>query len=94
MALTDTEHKRFQDLQDEMIGLVEKTDTDQAAAAFGKVARVCKNVLAREAETRTNKDAGAKLKSSRQARETRKNGAGGNTGRGNTGRGSADSGAA
>ena len=80
MALTDTEHGRFQTLQDEMIGLVENTDTDQAAAAFGKIARVCKNVLAREAATRTNKDVAVKLKSSRGAREARRNaGSNGNT---------------
>lgn len=89
MALTDTEHQRFQTLQDEMIGLVENTDSDQAAAAFGKIARVCKNVLAREAETRTNKEVATKLKSSRAARDARKNG---NNGRGNSG--SANSGAA
>ncbi len=79
MALTDVEHQRFQTLQDEMIGLVETTESDQAATAFGKVVRVCKNVLAREAETRTNKDGGARLKSARQARDARRpNGNGGN----------------
>lgn len=88
MALTDVEHKRFTDLQEEMITLVESTDTDQAASAFGKIVRVCKNVLAREAETRTNKDVGSKLKSSRQAREARKNSANG------SGRATANSGAA
>ncbi len=80
MALTDDEHQRFQTLQDEMIGLVESTETDQAAAAFGKIARVSKNVLAREAETRTNKDVGAKVKAARQAREARRNGNGTGTG--------------
>lgn len=84
MALTDEEHKRFQDLQDEMIGLVETTETDQAAAAFGKIARVSKNVLAREAETRTNKDVSTKVKAARQAREARRNSNGNGRGNGNT----------
>lgn len=83
MALTDNEHNRFQTLQDEMITLVENTDTDQAAAAFGKIVRVCKNVLSREAATRTNKDVAVKLKTSRGAREARRNGNGG--GNANTG---------
>lgn len=76
MALTDTEHQRFTTLQEEMIGLVETTDTDQAAAAFGRIVRVCKNVLAREAATRTNKDVSVKLKTSRATREARRNGSG------------------
>lgn len=87
MALTDGEHTRFTELQEEMIGLVETTETDQAASAFGKIARVCKNVLSREAATRTNKEVATKLKTSRGARESRKNTNG--NGRGNTNSGAA-----
>jgi len=77
MALTDQEHQRFQTLQDEMLTLVETTDSDQAASAYSRIVRVCKHVLAREAETRTNKEVGTRLKTSRQTREQRRNGSNG-----------------
>lgn len=78
MALTDTEHKRLQDLQDEMITLVGGTDTDQAAAAFSKIVRVCRSVLSREASDRKMREDAQKLRASRESREQRKNGNGNN----------------
>lgn len=72
MALTDQEHGRFQTLRDEMIGLVDSTDSDQAAAAFGKIARVCREVLSREASARQRKEDAEKLKEARKAREARR----------------------
>lgn len=77
LAFTDQEHKRFQDLQTEMIDLVRNTPSDQASAAFGRISRICKAVLAREAESRTSKEGGSLLKTARQERESRRNGTNG-----------------
>ncbi len=78
MALTDTEHQRLETLQTEAIGFVENATTSpSAAAAFGQIARICRNVLSREAEKRTRSEFDTKLKSAREKRKTQKsNGAG------------------
>ena len=77
MALTDQEHTRLQTLRDEMIGLVGSTDSDPAAAAYGKIARVCREVLSREASARQKKEDADKLKEARKNRETRRGANGG-----------------
>jgi hypothetical protein len=78
MALNDQEHQRFQTLRDEMIGLVDSTESDPAAAAYGKIARVCREVLSREASSRQKKEDAEKLKEARKAREARRLSNGGN----------------
>jgi hypothetical protein len=84
MALTDQEHDRFKTLRDEMIGLVDSTDSDPAAAAYGKIARVCREVLSREASARQRKEDADKLKEARKSREARRTN--GINGTGNTAR--------
>jgi hypothetical protein len=74
MAFTDPEIKKFQALADEMAQLIEDPDgtSNEASVAYGKIGRVCANVLSRHAamEAKRTTRAGhvTKFQTSRQAR--------------------------
>ena len=74
MAFTEAEIKKFQTLADEMAQLIEDPDgtSNEASVAYGKIGRVCANVLSRHAamEAKRSTRAGhvTKFQTSRQAR--------------------------
>lgn len=74
MAFTEQEIKKFQVLADEMAQLIEDPDgtSNEASVAYGKIDRVCANVLSRHAaqEAKRTTRAGhvTKFQSSRQKR--------------------------
>ena len=71
---TEAEIKKFQALADEMAQLIEDPDgtSNEASVAYGKIGRVCANVLSRNAamEAKRTTRAGhvTKFQASRQAR--------------------------
>jgi len=87
---TEDEIKKFQTLADEMAQLIEDPDgtSNEASVAYGKIGRVCANVLSRHAamEAKRTTRAGhvTKFQTSRQARaekvRTKKHGASAGTG--------------
>ena len=74
MAFTEAEIKKFQTLADEMAQLIEDPDgtSNEASVAYGKIGRVCANVLSRHAamEAKRSTRAGhvTKFQTSRQKR--------------------------
>ena len=74
MAFTEPEIKKFQTLADEMARLIEDPDgtSNEASVAYGKIGRVCANVLSRhaaqEAKRTTRADHVTRFKDSRQKR--------------------------
>lgn len=100
MAFTESEIKKFQSLADEMAQLIEDPDgtSNEASVAYGKIGRVCANVLSRHAAMEAKRTARAthvtKFQASRQSRtekiRNKKRGTGAapstpNTGAGNAG---------
>lgn len=71
---TEVEIKKFQSLADEMAQLIEDPDgtSNEASVAYGKIGRVCANVLSRHAamEAKRSTRAGhvTKFQTSRQTR--------------------------
>lgn len=74
MAFTPDEIKKFQALADEMAKLIEDPDStsNEASVAYGKIGRVCANVLSRhaalEAKRATRSTHVTKFQASRTAR--------------------------
>jgi hypothetical protein len=87
---TEEEIKKFQSLSDEMSQLIEDPDgtSNEAAVAYGKIGRICSNVLSRHAAMEAKRTARAghvtKFQTSRQARaekvRNKKRGGGAGTG--------------
>lgn len=71
---TDAEIKKFQELSEEMARLIEDPDgtSNEASVAYGKIGRVCSNVLARhaamEAKRTTRSGHVTKFQNARQSR--------------------------
>lgn len=74
MAFTPDEIKKFQSLADEMAQLIEDLEgtSNEASVAYGKIGRVCANVLSRhaavEAKRTTRTTHVTKFQASRNAR--------------------------
>ncbi len=74
MAFTESEIKKFQSLADEMAQLIEDPEgtSNEASVAYGKIGRICANVLARHAAAEAKRTARAghvtKFQTARQSR--------------------------
>jgi hypothetical protein len=74
MAFTEPEIKKFQELSDEMAKLIEDPEgtSNEASVAYGKIGRVCANVLSRhaaqEAKRSTRSNHVTKFQASRTTR--------------------------
>jgi hypothetical protein len=74
MAFTESEIKKFQSLADEMAQMIEDPDgtSNEASVAYGKIGRVCANVLSRHAAMEAKRTARAghvtKFQTARQSR--------------------------
>jgi hypothetical protein len=91
MAFTEAEIKKFQALADEMAQLIEDADgtSNEASVAYGKIGRVCANVLSRYAAAEAKRTARAghvtKFQTARQSRAAKVRGKKTGTGAGAAG---------
>jgi hypothetical protein len=85
MAFTDNEIQKFTELSKEMATLIKDADntSNEASVAYGKIARVCTQVLSRHAARAAAKEARqtsvSELQASRQERQEKKGKKGGQT---------------